>query len=65
VILIRSARHHGLPNKKFIDDNHNNIPIITYNPFSSPIENNATIKHHPYLEPHLNIKGNGERTSTF
>jgi len=64
VLLTRSARHHGLPNKFFIDDNHN-IPIVTYNPFSSPIENNATTKHHPYREPHLNIKGNGERTSTF
>jgi hypothetical protein len=42
VILTGSARPHGLPKKKLINDNHNNnIPNITYNPFSSPT-NNAT-----------------------
>jgi hypothetical protein len=65
VILTRSARHHGLPKKKLIDDNHNNnIPIITYNPFSSPTKNAVVARHHPYFKPHLNNKGNDERTST-
>jgi hypothetical protein len=57
------VRCHGLPKKKLIDDNHNNtIPIINYNPFNSPTKNVATAGHHPYLEPHLNSKGNGEKT---
>jgi hypothetical protein len=64
VILTGSARRHGLPKKKSIEDNHNNIPVINYNPFSSPTENAAAAGHHPYFEPHLNSKGNGERTST-
>jgi hypothetical protein len=64
VILTGSARRHGLPKKKLIDDNHNNIPIINYNALSSPTENAAAAGHHPYLEPHLNSKGNGGRTST-
>jgi hypothetical protein len=65
VILTGSARPHGLPKKKLIDDNHNNnIPAINYNPFSSPTENEAAVGHHPYLEPHFNSKENGERTST-
>jgi hypothetical protein len=64
VILTGSARRHGLPKKKLIDDKHNNIPVINYNQFSSPTENAAAAGHHPYLEPHLNSKGNGERTST-
>jgi len=66
VILTRSVRRHGLPNKKFIDDNHNNIPIITYNLFSSPTENNATTKHHPYfdrLKCEYEVKNNGRARS--
>jgi hypothetical protein len=51
--------------KKLIDDNHNiNIPIINYNPSNSPTKNVAIVGHHPFLDPHVNTKGNGKKTST-